>query len=968
MRYNAFISYRHGELDGLVAENLHKMLETYHIPKKIADKTGKKRIERIFRDREELPTSSDLSGSINDALENSEFLILICSKRTCQSMWVMREVEYFIELHGHDRVVALLIDGEPDEAFPEIIRFHGEEAVEPLAADIRAETWAKSIKLLREEKLRLLAPVLGCAYDDLKQRHRERRRRLVTSVTAAAFAFLLAFGSFSFWQFLQISAEMQQKLKNQSYVLAEYAETALTSGDPVTAALLALEGLPNNLTSPERPYVAAAEKALANALGYYDVTPGFGAYRAVTLPAAASSVTLSPGETLAAVTYPYEVQVISTATGEVLLTRDTVASALTDVEFLSEDLFVYTGENGAVVASVSGASADITLPAATSIAVSGDKSTLALVYKDSNEAYIYDYTGRKISTIDFAGKSQPVPYDDTFLNPHDSLFTLNEDGSRLAVSFATGELWYFETASGTAVPVATLPGAVHYDGFFLGGMLVYTAVVSDPYKAYLAAYSLPEMGAEGAYLESASSAFIAVEMDGELYYANQNMLVKFIPATGEQQVVATFDSAVKSLAAQGGVFMAGLADGGYVFYDYSTARPVTNAAGVTYPMPNDGVLTAFSGEYVANFLALGADYALTGGYDSLTLRILKNKTNELTPVQEYLAGYSYDEVGVNADRTRFMYYSYAGFRTCDGAGGVLMEVSFDEPERVTDTLYDKAGGNLTVIYDDRVRFYDGNSGAVTELFGTAFVSGYGVHVYSPTEGIVRLVDPSTNSVVEEHGATTGADSAAVVGDYLCIRQDELLSIQNINAGGAQSLGERELKAVYARDDGSYLLALQGDGLIEVYSVDHAAVVFAFHIEITGSAEMSFLSGGRRLAVMPLHGTPFVYDVDKGTRLADLRRDAYLVSVEDYGEDYIISRYISSDMTAYALVLDKESLEAVAEIKGLRDTYDEKSLLIDDGRGRLYAVEMHSTGRLVGAAREFLSGAVLSDVQKLKYHV
>ena len=39
-RYDAFISYRHSELDSYVAENIHKYLETYKLPKNIQDKLG----------------------------------------------------------------------------------------------------------------------------------------------------------------------------------------------------------------------------------------------------------------------------------------------------------------------------------------------------------------------------------------------------------------------------------------------------------------------------------------------------------------------------------------------------------------------------------------------------------------------------------------------------------------------------------------------------------------------------------------------------------------------------------------------------------------------------------------------------------------------------------------------------------------------------------------------------------------
>ena len=42
-KYDAFISYRHCELDKFVAENLHKQLEAFKLPKNIAKKENLKR-------------------------------------------------------------------------------------------------------------------------------------------------------------------------------------------------------------------------------------------------------------------------------------------------------------------------------------------------------------------------------------------------------------------------------------------------------------------------------------------------------------------------------------------------------------------------------------------------------------------------------------------------------------------------------------------------------------------------------------------------------------------------------------------------------------------------------------------------------------------------------------------------------------------------------------------------------------
>ena len=121
VRYDAFISYSHSEPDAFVAGKLHSMLEHYKVPKKIREISGKKKIERVFRDREELPLSANLAMGICEALENSEYLIVICSPRSVKSEWVQREIETFLLTHTKDKVLTLLAEGEPEEAFPDIL-------------------------------------------------------------------------------------------------------------------------------------------------------------------------------------------------------------------------------------------------------------------------------------------------------------------------------------------------------------------------------------------------------------------------------------------------------------------------------------------------------------------------------------------------------------------------------------------------------------------------------------------------------------------------------------------------------------------------------------------------------------------------------------------------------------------------------------------------------------------------------
>ncbi len=223
-QYCAFISYRHQSPDQEIAKALHTAIENYGIPASIRKKTGKKKMGRVFRDQEELPLSSDLGADIEAALDQSEWFIAICSPRYLESHWCLREMEYFIERRGRDHVLTVLVEGEPADSFPEIIRFmtgeNGEKKeTEPLAANVRAENLAGSLKKLRVEKLRILAPMLDLSFDDLKRRARQRKIRIISAVSAAAF--VVAVGTATF---LVINHERQEALKREAEHQAQIAE------------------------------------------------------------------------------------------------------------------------------------------------------------------------------------------------------------------------------------------------------------------------------------------------------------------------------------------------------------------------------------------------------------------------------------------------------------------------------------------------------------------------------------------------------------------------------------------------------------------------------------------------------------------------------------------------------------------------------------------------------------------------
>ena len=121
--YWAFISYRHldnSQQGRRWAEWLHQQLESYEIPKKLRGKKNvnvgliSDRIYPVFRDKEDLPVDADLTLSIRHALDRSKSLIVLCSPQSAKSRYVNDEITYFKKIGKSSRILAVLLEGEPN--------------------------------------------------------------------------------------------------------------------------------------------------------------------------------------------------------------------------------------------------------------------------------------------------------------------------------------------------------------------------------------------------------------------------------------------------------------------------------------------------------------------------------------------------------------------------------------------------------------------------------------------------------------------------------------------------------------------------------------------------------------------------------------------------------------------------------------------------------------------------------------
>ena len=189
-RYKAYISYSHR--DEQWASWLHRALESYRVPRKlIGTETGvgevPSRIRPVFRDRDDLSSASDLGGTVNQALADSENMIVVCSPEAVASFWVNEEIRQFASLGRQKQIFCIIVDGEPagngraSTCFPAALSEIGLQ--EPLAADARK--WADGRRL---SKLKLVAGMLGLPLDQLRRRDLQKRQKAWTLAVVAIVA------------------------------------------------------------------------------------------------------------------------------------------------------------------------------------------------------------------------------------------------------------------------------------------------------------------------------------------------------------------------------------------------------------------------------------------------------------------------------------------------------------------------------------------------------------------------------------------------------------------------------------------------------------------------------------------------------------------------------------------------------------------------------------------------------------
>ena len=205
MEYDGFISYSHAA-DGLLAPALQRGLQ------RLAKPWNSRRALRVFRDETGLSTNPHLWSSIEGALDESGWFVLLASPEAAGSEWVNKEISHWLATKSIGHILPVVTDGSWEwdpvladftagsSAVPEALR--GALDDEPRHLDLR---WARdeSDLDLRNSRFRsavadLAAPMHGVAKDELEgedvRQHRRTRRLARAGVSALVLLVVLAVG------------------------------------------------------------------------------------------------------------------------------------------------------------------------------------------------------------------------------------------------------------------------------------------------------------------------------------------------------------------------------------------------------------------------------------------------------------------------------------------------------------------------------------------------------------------------------------------------------------------------------------------------------------------------------------------------------------------------------------------------------------------------------------------------------
>jgi predicted Ser/Thr protein kinase len=554
-----------------------------------------------------------------------------------------------------------------------------------------------------------------------------RHRQRIWASTAVIGALFIAGGVCTI-QGMKLQRQVQEAI-----TMAEYSADDLLDGN-VSGAV------ENALTSLELSYTPQAQKALTDALGVYDLSDGFKALDQLELTSEPIKIAVSPYKEYFAVANNYTMSIYDFETRGRIVNLSMLQSALTDMVFVDETHIIYGAEDGITYYDIENGKALWKGEIATKIALSGNGKVVAAVYGDNEYAVIYDtQSGQEISKCSFKEQHMYIPVNDNFIDLADSMFSLNDEGDMLAVSFSNGAFWIYDLKNiDNSIILYDESDYTDFNGVFNGGYLV--VGMSNGSGAELDIIDVENAEYVGG--TTSQEKFIISKSNNDIYVANKNILSIIDLKNGvENEILYTGNANIIGYSMAGDYILVAADNSSYYIYDF--------AGNQVFEKTSDNN---------SDFVALTDSYAMIGNRNEATIDFLQLESHEDARCFKYEASYDHYEARVSYDESTVMLFDYNGFRIYDISGNIIKNVKLSDSGNIYDQQYRKLPEDsyLEVTwYDGTVRCYSAIDGSIIsedkieapskDLEENFYTNKY--HIESSLHGAPKAYDIKTDKYI-----------------------------------------------------------------------------------------------------------------------------------------------------------------------------------------------------------------------------
>ena len=679
---------------------------------------------------------------------------------------------------------------------------------------------------------------------------------------------------------------------------------------------------------PAGEYAAAAQKALTDALGVYDLTDTFRSDYVMELPSAPDDLFLSPGGSRLCAVCSGELLLYDTESGEEILSFSLCASRPGLAAFSDEDTIIYSDQDALCAYDLVRDLVVWQAAPAGQLTLSSDLRRVAAVTPDKTGAFIYSTAdGKEIAEISFDGRQvsfgnpnpqrrQKASEKKSLSAPGSSLFSLNGDGSLLAASFEDGSISCFDVAAGKAFDLPSSSPGTCFEGGFCGKILAWSAlrggksvclaVDTAALKAPDHTSDIPSMGASTSDSASETAAPKTSESASDIYSTE---------ADSSAVIVDCFSSDYDCLlqADEDGI----LVSEQNILYSWHPERKTDDGS-----MP-----IVFSG-----------------------------RTVDPGTVPERKDDHDLGLITAAAETASDPLISFCRTQDCLAAGTADGQYTFfTKAESFSGSTENGAADGTELWLKDNSFEADVRCDFVA-LAGDRALCGSRDSLYvnilkknTPPESGFFSYDPD----YPHTEARLSADRRTII-----LYSDSGLRVWSAengrSAGRAAFPHENEVHDLkFRREEGESLLQVTwDDGTVCCYSAADGSLLSRSKTDLQGEEDpnMEFLTDQYRIVCPPQE--PFtIYDRMTGEDLGGYYEDGTLVSIDQTGP-CILATYILPRSNDRLGILFNESFDSLAYIPDICDTLDGE-LIVDCRDGRICTSRIYSLAELLEMAQPYL---------------